>query len=93
VVEVDDGVFAPEAGLEFFTGDDLSGLLEQGREDLEGLALEFDPEACLPKLSGLEIDLVESEAESRIGNLACHFTAKASRTKLYHYLGQMMSAI
>ena len=87
MVEVDDGVFAPEAGLEFFAGDDLAGLLEEGGEDLEGLALELDAEAGFPELSGLQIDLIEAEAESRVGNLARHFNTKSSPLRLYHLVG------
>jgi hypothetical protein len=92
VVEVDDGVFAPETGLEFFAGYYLAGLLKESSEDLEGLALELDAESGFPELSGLQIDLVETEAESRIGNLARHFNTKSSRSRLYHHLAQMMGA-
>ena len=38
VVEVDDGVAAPEAELEVVAGDDLSGALEERGENFEGLA-------------------------------------------------------
>ena len=72
VVEIDDCVFSPETGLQFFAGDDLSGAFEEGGEDLEGLALKLDAEAGLPQFSTLQIDLVEAEAKSRVGNLARH---------------------
>jgi hypothetical protein len=78
VVEVDDGIFAPEAGLEFFAGDNLAGFFQESGENFEGLALELDAKACLPELSCLQIDLIESEAEPRVANLARHFNPKPS---------------
>ncbi len=53
VVEVDDGVLAPETELEVLPGDDLAGMFEQGDEDLEGLALDLDPSARLPEFTTL----------------------------------------
>jgi hypothetical protein len=78
VVEVDYGVFTPEACLEFFAGDDLAGLFQEGGEDLEGLPLQLDAEACFPELPCLQIDLIEPEAEPRVANLAHHFNPQAS---------------
>jgi hypothetical protein len=86
VVEVDDGVFAPEALLEFFAGDDLSGAFEEGGEDFEGLGLELDAEAGFPDFAGLEIDLVEAEGEPGIGGRiaggADHVLPRTSRFRL-----------
>ncbi len=72
VVEVDDGIFAPEAGLEIFPGYDLAGLLEQGRKDFKRLALQLDAEAGFPELACLDINLVQPKTEPRVSNLARH---------------------
>lgn len=73
VVEVDDGILAPYAGLKFFSCNDLSGAFDQCGEDLEGLPLELDPEACLPKFAALEIDFIKSEAKSGARRRGLHF--------------------
>ena len=65
VLEVDDRVFAPDTELKIFPGDDLAGVLEEHREHLEGLALNFDSLASLPQLSGLQISLKETEKDPR----------------------------
>ena len=79
MVEVDHGVFAPEAGLELFAGDDLAWTLEESGEDFEGLALQFDAEAGFPEFSALQIDLVKPEAEPCVRNLARHLNSVTSR--------------
>ena len=68
VVEVDDGVAAPEAELEVVAGDDLAGALEERGEDFEGLALQLNPKTSLPEFSAIEVHLKESEGEFRIGD-------------------------
>jgi hypothetical protein len=83
MVEIHDRISAPEAILQLLTGDDLAGPLQQGSKDLEWLALELNPEACFPKLTGLQIRFEQPESDfstcSRGGHLhgfprALHFT-------------------
>ena len=64
VVEVYGGVFAPETELEFFTRDDFSGVLEEGGQDFEGLALNLDSFASLPEFTALKVGFEEAERNS-----------------------------
>jgi len=64
VVEVDGGVFAPEAELEFFAGDDFAGAFEEGGQDFEGLALDLNSLADFPELAALEVCFEETEGNS-----------------------------
>ena len=64
MVEVDGGVFAPEAELQVLAGDDFAGVLQEGRQDFEWLALDLDAFACLPEFAGLEVSFEETEGNS-----------------------------
>ena len=65
VLKIDGRVFAPHTELEFFAGNDLTGVLKQDRKNLEGLALNLDSLTSLPQLSGLQISLKETEKDPR----------------------------
>jgi len=65
VLKIDGRVFAPYPKLEFFAGDDLTGVLKQDRKNLEGLALNLNSLTSLPQLSGLQISLKETEKDPR----------------------------
>ena len=57
VVEIDERATRPEPLAQLFTGDDVTGSLQQQREDLERLLLKPDADASLPQLAGLQIQL------------------------------------
>ena len=80
VVEVDDGVTTPEAELEVFAGDDLSGALEERGENLKGLRLQLDAETGLPEFAALEVHLEEPEGEFRVGDGGRHCAKRTSRS-------------
>lgn len=63
MVEIHEGVRRPDAFLELFTGNHLTGLLEQDLQNLEGLNLQFDPCAALSQLTRTCIDIKVAEAD------------------------------
>jgi hypothetical protein len=71
VVEVDIGVGGPETFLQIFAGDDLAGMVEEHREDADGLFLEADAKAVFAELAGAKIEFENSEAEpcARLGGV------------------------
>jgi hypothetical protein len=63
VVEVNEGIGRPILGAQLFTSDHFAGPLQQDREHLERLFLEFDPCALLAQFSRAEVYLKHSEAQ------------------------------
>ena len=61
VVEVDEGVGGPELLLQLFARDDVSGMIEEQSEHLEGLALQAQLDATLAQFSRAEVELEDSE--------------------------------
>ena len=57
VVKIAEALVGPDAGAEFFAGDQAPGALEQNLKDLEGLILELDAATRFTDLSGVEIGL------------------------------------
>ena len=57
LVEIDEGSLGPEPGPELAAGDDVAGLFEQRRQDLERLVFQLDPDAVFPQLPRLRPDL------------------------------------
>jgi hypothetical protein len=51
VLEIDESRVFPEAALDFFAGDDLSGSLDQKQQDAEGLWLKLEENAGLAQFS------------------------------------------
>jgi hypothetical protein len=51
--------------LQVLAGDNLSGMFEQNREDLEGLRLNPDADARPAEFPGLQIGLEDSEPDIR----------------------------
>ena len=47
--------------MQFLARDDLAGMLEQHRQDLKGLFLDFDLQAVLAQLGGAKVNLEGSE--------------------------------
>ncbi len=80
VVEVDDRVTTPEAEVEVFPGDDLSGALEERGQNLKRLRLQLDAETGLPEFAALEVHLEEPEGEFRVGDGGRHFAKRTSRS-------------
>jgi hypothetical protein len=83
VVEVDGGVFAPEAELEVFAGDNFAGLLQKSREDFEGLALDLDAPARFPQFFCLQVGFEEAEADSCGG--CGHFLVLSSQLSVFSW--------
>jgi hypothetical protein len=64
VIKVHEGVGRPELLLQLFTSHDLSGALEQQREDLKGLPLEPHFHAALAQFAGRQVHFEESESDN-----------------------------
>ena len=60
VVEVDDRL-APEFLVQLLPGYQLSGFLQQHRQDLKRLLLQPDAQAALRQFSGSQVDLEDTE--------------------------------
>src|SRR5208282_3554847 len=56
VIEIDEGVGRPDFFAQVVAGDNLTGILQQGSEDLKGLFLKPDASAVLAQLSGVQIN-------------------------------------
>jgi hypothetical protein len=67
MLEIDEGVGGPEAGLQLFSGEQLAGLFEKQGENLEGTAGEMDLRTVFAQLAGTEINLVGVEAKPTVG--------------------------
>ena len=65
LVEVDEGVAAPDLAAQLFAGHDVAGAAHEEGEDLEGLLLELDEQAALAQLAVAQVDLEDSEADDR----------------------------
>jgi hypothetical protein len=65
VLEIDEGVFGPEAFLVLLAGDDDAGLLEEDSQDLEGAILDFQADAGFAKFAGEQVGFVGAEADDR----------------------------
>jgi hypothetical protein len=84
VIEIHESVSGPQLFLEFFTRYDLAGMLQQHRQDLEGLFLQPDPQAMFAQFSGANIHLENSKAESPVGLLVfLHGEVSLSRGGVY----------
>jgi hypothetical protein len=65
VLEVDVGPLGPEAAPQILTGDHLSRMLEECRQELEGLLLNLDEAAVPAKRLRLEVRFKRTEADKR----------------------------
>jgi hypothetical protein len=63
VVEIHEGVCGPQLLPKFLTCDDLAGVLEQHRQDLDGLLLKADSQALLGQFAGAKVQLEHAKAE------------------------------
>jgi hypothetical protein len=63
VLEIDEGVFGPEAFLELLAGDDEAGLFQEDGENLEGAILDFQADAGFAQFTGEQIGLVGAETD------------------------------
>jgi hypothetical protein len=63
VAEIHEGVRGPQPLLKVFASDDLAGVLEQHRQDLEGLLLQPDLQAALAQFASTKVHFEHSETE------------------------------
>jgi len=63
VVEIHERLRGPEFLLKFLATDDLAGVLEQHRQDLEGLFLKPDSQAALAQFASTKIHLENPKTE------------------------------
>ena len=63
VVEINKGIFRPQAFAKLFAGNHLAGLFEQDRENLERLLLQPDLPAVLVKLASAQIQGIFVETQ------------------------------
>jgi hypothetical protein len=57
VVSIEEDVFSPDPLGDFFAGDELTFLLNQDDEDLQGKALQFEDTSRVAELEGSKVDL------------------------------------
>ena len=62
VLEVDEDVARPEPVLQLLSRDDLTGPLEEQRQDLEGLLAQADAHPSLVEPPGCEVDFEVAES-------------------------------
>jgi len=63
VVEIDESVLGPEFFLKFLASYDLSGVLQQHRQYLEGLFLKANSQAVLAQFAGSKIEFENSKTK------------------------------
>jgi hypothetical protein len=61
VIEIHERVRGPERLPQFLAAHDFAAMLDEQREDLEGLLLQANPRAALPQLAGPEIEIEDPE--------------------------------
>ena len=84
VVEIHECVRGPEFLLKFLATDDLAGVLEQHRQNLEGLLLKPDSQAALAQFASAKIHLENPKTEPP-ARLMVRFHAEVNlRLKAYH---------
>ena len=71
MVEIDERVRGPELLLKFLAADDLAGVLEQHRQDLEGLLLKPDSQAALAQFASTKIHLEHPKTEPPASLMVC----------------------
>jgi hypothetical protein len=62
-IEVHEGVCGPELALQLFSGNDLTGVFQQQRQDLKRLVLKLDLQAVLAQLARAQVRLKRAEAD------------------------------
>ena len=72
MVEIHEGICGPQPLLKVFAPNDLAGVLEQHRQDLEGLLLKPDLQAALAQFASTKINLEHPKTEPP-GNLMVWF--------------------
>jgi hypothetical protein len=68
MVEIAEALFGPNSGLQFFASDQVTGVLKQNLEYLEGLLLKLDANSRFTDLSGVEICL-KCPKPNRVGSI------------------------
>jgi hypothetical protein len=63
MLEVHKGVVGPQAPAQVFTSDQLTGVLEEGYQDLDGLMRYFEARRALIELGGRSIQRERPEAD------------------------------
>ena len=63
VIEIHESVCGPECFLDLLASDDLAGVLEQHRQDLEGLFLKTNSQAVLAQFASAKIQLENPKTE------------------------------
>jgi hypothetical protein len=63
MAEIHEGICGPQPLLKVFAPDDLAGVLEQHRQDLEGLLLKPDLQAALAQFASAKVNLEHSKTE------------------------------
>ena len=71
VVEIHERVRGPEFLLKFLATDDLTGVLEQHLQHLEGLLLEPDSQAALAQFASPKIHLEDPKSEPPANLIVC----------------------
>jgi len=72
VVEIDEGLGAPEALTHFLAGDEFGGVIQEHDQDLKGLGVQFDTDPMLAELSGGGVGLEGAEGEDARGGVSGH---------------------
>ena len=66
MVEIDKGVGGPKGGAELLACDELTRILQQDRQDLEGLILKLDLLAVFAQFGGGKISLKNAKADGAV---------------------------
>ena len=62
MIEIDEGISGPDLFAQIFSRHDLTGILQQGGEDLKRLFLKPDASAVFAQLSGSQVDFKNAKA-------------------------------
>jgi hypothetical protein len=73
VVEVNEGVCRPKLFAQFFSGDDVAGVLKENDQEPQGLFLQLDLYAVPTKFSCARVDFEDTKANGSrlIGDRHC----------------------
>src|SRR6185295_915419 len=74
VVEIDEGVGAPELLPDFVTGDRFAAPLDEQRQHLKRLCLKSDPGSAFPQFAASKVHFEDAETDAAVNACLLHRT-------------------
>jgi hypothetical protein len=92
VVEVNEGVCRPKLFAQFFSGDDVAGVLKENDQEPKGLLLQLDLDAVLAQFACTQVQFEETEANGPRPVGVHHVQPSAGFADIQHGKRQVQNA-